>query len=373
MLQIAVASEIKKKYFHPMNVLFSSRIDAFKRPGGDTHHLLQTIEALKTQGVMGYTQENWPAECKPDLLHHFNLNRPELGIELIRLYPDVPLVIQAIFVDYSSVESQSESGMRRFLSRSFSPSTIEWLKEILRTLKAQRPLSSWRYLFLGHAKSVQKLLDYSSMVIGASRSELNRIARYYSLSEEKRVVLLPPIQTHYFDKIEAVRENKELLCVGRFEPLKNQLRLIQAVRNTDYSLTLVGRAAPNHKAYYIECRRQAGEKIVFIDHLDSKELKPLYEQSAAHILPSFFETTGLSTLEALACGCGAVVGRNAEVLEIFEGRAVSVDPLEVASIRKGIEMAIRENDKSREWAKSMADPKKLGEQLHTMYKQIRGQ
>ena len=199
-----------------MNVLFSSRIDAFKRPGGDTHHLLQTIEALKTQGVMGYTQENWPAERKPDLLHHFNLNRPELGIELIRQFPEVPLIIQSVFVDYSSVESQYESGLRRKLSRSFSPSNLEWLKEILRTLKAQRPIPSWPYLVLGHAKSVQKLLDHSRLVIGASRSELDRISHYYSLLEEKGVVLLPSIQPLYFNKIQAEREKKSLLCVGRF-------------------------------------------------------------------------------------------------------------------------------------------------------------
>ena len=356
-----------------MNVLFSSRIDAFKRPGGDTHHLLQTIEALKTQGVMGYTQENWPAERKPDLLHHFNLNRPELGIELIRQFPEVPLIIQAVFVDYSSVESQSESGLRRMISRSFSPSSLEWLKEILRTLKAQRPIPSWPYLVLGHAKSVQKLLDHSRLVIGASCSELDRISHYYSLLEEKGVVLLPSIQPLYFNKIQAEREKKSLLCVGRFEPLKNQLSLIQAVRNTDYTLTLVGKASPNHSRYYKECRRQAVGNVVFVDYLSAEELKPLYEQSAAHILPSFFETTGLSTLEALACGCGAVIGNNAEVLEIFSGRAVSVDPKEVTSIQKGIESAIQEGEKNREWAESVANPQRLGEQLFKMYKQILGQ
>ena len=68
-----------------------------------------------------------------------------------------------------------------------------------------------------------------------------------------------------------------------------------------------------------------------------------------------------------------MIGNNAEVLEIFSGRAVSVDPKEVTSIQKGIESAIQEGEKNREWAESVANPQRLGEQLFKMYKQILGQ
>jgi glycosyltransferase involved in cell wall biosynthesis len=132
-----------------------------------------------------------------------------------------------------------------------------------------------------------------------------------------------------------------VVMAARIEPLKNQLRLIQACAAISVPLTLVGTVHPHHRGYGAACRRVAGPKVRFVEHVSQEELASVFHQAAVHALPSWFETTGLSSLEAGLSGCALVVSERGYAAEYFKGDAEYCDPGSVASIRHAIEAAFR--------------------------------
>ena len=58
-----------------------------------------------------------------------------------------------------------------------------------------------------------------------------------------------------------------------------------------------------------------------------------------HVLPSWFETTGLSSLEAAAMGCNIVITNRGDAKEYFGESAFYCDPGSPESIRQAVEEA----------------------------------
>jgi glycosyltransferase involved in cell wall biosynthesis len=58
-----------------------------------------------------------------------------------------------------------------------------------------------------------------------------------------------------------------------------------------------------------------------------------------HILPSWFETTGLSSLEAAAMGCNVVITNRGDAKEYFKSEAWYCDPDSPQSIYDAVEAA----------------------------------
>jgi len=138
------------------------------------------------------------------------------------------------------------------------------------------------------------------------------------------------------------REKGLVLCAARIEGIKNQLNLIRAVEGSGLRLILIGAAAVNQRSYYEKCREAAGPTVIFIDAVPHEELAAYYRRAQVHALPSWFETTGLSSLEAAAMGCSIVITDKGDAKEYFGDQAVYCDPGSPASIRKALETAIRE-------------------------------
>ena len=101
-----------------------------------------------------------------------------------------------------------------------------------------------------------------------------------------------------------------VLCVARIEGIKNQYNLIRALNDTAYKLILIGDAAPNQKGYYRQCKKIAAANISFLDYLPQEQLVDHYAAAKVHVLPSWFEVCGLSSLEAAAMGCRLVITDN---------------------------------------------------------------
>jgi glycosyltransferase involved in cell wall biosynthesis len=119
---------------------------------------------------------------------------------------------------------------------------------------------------------------------------------------------------------------KGVLCVARLDPRKNQLRLIEAMRRMDIRLHLVGthQAFP---AYAAACRAAAGSDVEFSGFLTVGRLQDAYRAAQVHVLPSFFELPGLTSLDAAASGSAIVAGREGTAEEYFahEGHYCGTD------------------------------------------------
>jgi hypothetical protein len=93
---------------------------------------------------------------------------------------------------------------------------------------------------------------------------------------------------------------------------------------------------PNPEEYRELCRRYADENVRFIDALPKEELASAYAAAKVHALPGWFETPGLSTLEAAAAGCNVVSTDRGLAREYLEDMAWYCDPRSLESIREAV-------------------------------------
>jgi glycosyltransferase involved in cell wall biosynthesis len=136
-----------------------------------------------------------------------------------------------------------------------------------------------------------------------------------------------------------VGEEPYVLCVGRPEARKNQLLLCHAMRGVPRRLVLIGQVLPGNERLMEACRH-ALPSVVHLPHLEPAALADVYAAADVHVLASHYETTGLSTLEAMAAGTPVVVGRGPCVEEYFGGCGSFVDPKNVREIREAIVAAL---------------------------------
>jgi glycosyltransferase involved in cell wall biosynthesis len=114
---------------------------------------------------------------------------------------------------------------------------------------------------------------------------------------------------------------------------------------TDYTLLIIGDAAPNQKKYYQKCQDIAAPNIVFTGRLSQQEIAEIYKKAKVHVLPSWFETCGLSTLEAAAMGCNVVITDRGYTREYFGDDAFYCEPSDPASILKAVQEASQQETK----------------------------
>ena len=196
------------------------------------------------------------------------------------------------------------------------------------------------YLWSGHSKSVKKVLKGASLLLPNSENEYKRLLNRYGEARPYEIIpnAIDPSLFGNYD-MQPKRSHKSVLCVGRFEGLKNQLTLIRALNNTEFNLILVGKPATNQSKYFEQCRAIAENNISFIYDIMQDQLVDYYQNAYVHALPSWFETTGLSSLEAAASGCNIVVTSKGDTREYFEDMAFYCEPSSSESIYEAIKKA----------------------------------
>lgn len=321
-----------------MKVVIISRSTLFSSPGGDTTQIKETAKALRNFGVVvdiRLADETIDYEAY-DLIHFFNIIRPN---DIIRhtKQANLPFVVSTIFVDYQEFEKISRKGLAGLLNKILSANQIESIKAIARGIKKQEKFPMFRYLVQGHKRSVQEIIRRASVLLPNSNSEYQRLQRAYGI--DKRFVVVPNgIDTTKFFFKENIHRDI-VLCVARFEPLKNQLNLIRALKGTSYQLYLIGSASKNHSEYLQACKQEANENVHFVEHIKQEELVQYYQRAKVHVLASWFETTGLSSLEAAAIGCNLVITSKGDTTDYFKNNAFYCEPDDPVSIGAAINEA----------------------------------
>ena len=125
-------------------------------------------------------------------------------------------------------------------------------------------------------------------------------------------------------------EGDYVLAVGTLEPRKNLRRTIEAARRAGVELRIAGDRG------WGEVRPGLG----WLGRVGDEELARLYRGARCLVYPSLYEGFGIPVAEALACGTPVVTSRESATAEVAQGRAVLVDPTDVASIASGIEQAL---------------------------------
>ena len=323
-----------------MKVLFISRATLYKIKGGDTIQVLSTAKSLQQQGVtvdIKLCNEKIDYN-KYDLIHFFGIIRPADVLQHIYA-SQKPYVISTIYVDYAEFDRNVRKGFAGFLFKLLPADFIEYAKTIARAVINGENIISPQYLWMGHRKSIKKIIKASSFLLPNSDNEYKRLVAAYGIQHPYQVIPNAIDTTLFCNNENVQKDNNLVLCVGRIEGLKNQLNLIKALNGTAFQLFIIGTPTLNQPEYYKSCRKAAGDNVHFVEGITQQQLVQYYEKAKVHALPSWFETTGLSSLEAGAMGCNIVITDKGDTKEYFEQMAFYCDPSSPASIREAIEKA----------------------------------
>jgi len=353
-----------------MKIVFITRSTLYTVPGGDTQQVLQTARMLNSlQVVVDIILTNEKINYQQyDLLHFFNITRPADILKHIT-QSKKPFVVSAILIDYSFYDKQHRGGWTGKIFNALSADGIEYIKTIYRFVKGKDKLVSTNYLWKGQRRSIREILQKASCVFVQAEEEYWELVKKYNVLPAFELIY-NGVDTELFKPDHAVERQQNLvLCVARIEGIKNQYNLIKALSNTDYQLVLIGNAAPNQQRYYQQCKKIAGKNIRFIDHLPQQELAGYYAAAKIHILPSWFEICGLSSMEAAAMGCNIIITHNGYAKSYFKEDAFYCDPGQPESIYEAVQNAVAETkNKLQEKISNNYTWKKTAEQTLSVYK-----
>jgi glycosyltransferase involved in cell wall biosynthesis len=325
-----------------MNIAFITRSTLYTVPGGDTIQVLQTARFLRELGAgvdICLTDEKIEYS-RYDLFHYINITRPA-DMLFHTSKTNRPFVVSPVLVDYSEYDKHHRKGFSGFMLRRLSADRNEYVKTIARWLAKKDKMRSKAYLFKGQRKSIRYILEKAALLLPNSEAEYKRLEKEFGIKKEYSVVPNGIDNTLFSPDETIAKDDTFVLCAARIEGIKNQLNLIKALNNSRYTLLLVGSAAPNQQGYYEECRKTAARNIVFHDRVSQQELAAYYQKAKVHALPSWFETCGLSSLEAAAMGCNVAITEKGYTREYFGNDAFYCEPGDPQSIFNGIETAAK--------------------------------
>ncbi|HUZ61637.1 MAG TPA: glycosyltransferase family 4 protein [Hanamia sp.] len=339
-----------------MKVAFIARSSLHTSKGGDTIQILQTarhLEQLNIKVDIRLTDEKINYK-QYDLLHFFNLIRPSDIVPHIKR-TKIPFVVTPLLIDYSEYDRLYRKGISGQIFRHLSEDQIEYLKTILRWVKGQQKIKSLSYLFNGQRKSVNTIIQKAAMFLPNSEMEYQQLVQSYSSTPSYSIIPNGVDEGLFTLPVNKQKTKNMVLCVARIEGLKNQFNLILALNNSKFQLFIIGNAAINQMDYYMRCKKIAAANVHFIDHLPQEELINYYRDAKVHVLPSWFETCGLATLEAAAMGCNVVITNRGYASEYCNGYAFYCDPSSPSSILEAIDRASKDDNHTIFQKKIFAD------------------
>ncbi|MEM1445127.1 MAG: glycosyltransferase family 1 protein [Planctomycetota bacterium] len=142
-----------------------------------------------------------------------------------------------------------------------------------------------------------------------------------------------------------------LLCVGRFDPYKNAVGLVDAFARLPEPLQLifVGPLDPR----FPEAQQRVAElglddRVIFRGAVDDGELHALYAHAAALVMPSRYEGFGLPAIEAMHHGVPVVTSNAGSLPEIVGNAAVVTDATNLAALSAAIASVLNNETKKNQ-------------------------
>ena len=299
-------------------------------PGGHRVQFALTSDALRRLGVpLRTSTDPDPDMTDVDVVHGFGLS----GNQVARCRSIGPRV--AISTIYWGCDYRFKQPWRNQL-RSLPWAVFRGARLSRAVLRGHGEVV--RVSFTEARKELSSALAFAGadVLLPNARGEAEAISRDLGLSTPCHWVPNGVSPRAFPPGEESFEARRRVLYVGRIEPRKNQLGLIKAMDGSEIALTIVGPTHPDHLRYFDECRRRGRGRVEFLDPLPASELAALYRSARVHVLPSWFETTGLVSLEAALSGCNIVTTERGYAREYLGGHAWYCDPSDCRSIREAV-------------------------------------
>ncbi len=320
-----------------LSVFFAVRGDLSNCGGGDAVQTLATAAALEKIGVRVTISSDHTADLSAfDCVHLWHLERVhETYAHLVNARRfSKPTVLSTIY--YPPKGKPFVAG-RMFSFRSLKEDMKNRVR--LRRARCESERDAIRSALLkGWLACRRELLESAGVLLPNSRAEAEILSR--EASTGIRCIPVPnAIDTDACRSVlgEQTPSRREgIVCVGHFDPRKNQLALIRALKGAAISVTFIGAARRMHRRYYGRCRKLAGDDFHFAGRIDGVEVLRRLRSARLHVCPSRLETPGLANLEAAAMGCALVLPDCPPVREYFGTDATYFTPADAASLKSAV-------------------------------------
>ena len=376
-----------------MKVLMQSRFDLLVDRGGDTVQLLKTKEGLEKLGIsVDASTEFAPDLSGYDLVHLFNLKLVESTyLQFLNAKRQKrPVCFSTIYWHLTEEEERQFLSQRISAYGKFRVVYLQEVKEKLKKIGGLWPLFSWYTTRLktkryqptefyrlrkepGERKMQMEVLRGADVLLPNSKSEMSMIRDFYGV--EKDYIVVPNGVDLDFEHGDAGRFYAKyglrdfILCVARIEERKNQMSIMRALKDVAAPLVFIG---AQREPYFSRCRSEAGSNVHFLGHMDGMDLAGAYAAAKVHVSASWYETPGLSNLEAALAGRNLVVSVKGSTRDYFRDYVDYCEPNDIGSIREAVFRALirAESDELKNFVRARYTWDKAAEATLAAYQKV---
>ncbi len=341
-----------------MRVLFASNQAAAVMRGGVLTQALQTKQALEKLGVEIVLYDAWH-EFQPDdfdLVHIFTANMATYHLARAFKSHSMPIVISPVFFTRRSPGvARSVVSADKFTSR--------FMRGFWTDYGIIEEMCHWAEALLPNTTDEAKLFEE------AFRIPAQKITVVPNGVEERFAHAKPDL----FEKEYGIKNF--ILNVGHIGPgRKNVMRLIEALEQIDHDAAIIGRIEDTPEGRACLERARHNRRLLVVDTLphDSMLLASAYSACDVFVLPSQFETPGISALEAALAGAKIVITPFGGTKDYFKDNAVYIDPTSADDIAEGIKSALAKGKDTelRDRIKNEFIWDKVGEKTKQVYERV---
>ena len=143
---------------------------------------------------------------------------------------------------------------------------------------------------------------------------------------------------------------KIILWVGRPDPYKNLIRLIEAFAKLrkEHSLQAELRLVGPQDERYPEARQCAiglgvQDAVTWVGYVPDEQLIAEYQNADVFVLPSLYEGFGLPAVEAFACGTPVICSNKGSLPEVAGNAALQIQPDDVIGLAEAMKRVLTDD------------------------------
>ncbi len=173
-------------------------------------------------------------------------------------------------------------------------------------------------------KKFSEACKNADTIIATSQSTQNDVMHFYGIHANKIKVVYQSCNDLFLNggNIRADMSayhlpEKYILSVGTIEDRKNQMVILEAIKDMNVHLVLVGRQkAYSEKLKAFISENQMSDRIHWIEQITNESLLQVYKKAMAFVYPSFYEGFGIPILEAMAAGVPVIASQASSLPEV---------------------------------------------------------
>jgi glycosyltransferase involved in cell wall biosynthesis len=335
-----------------------NRPDAFQVMGGDTIQMMKTAQYLRKLGIhVDISLELVPKLDNYDIIHLMNITRVKFTYaQLINAKKQKKKVV------LSPIYWNTRKAFSAYLKNPLLDFNCLYLLRDLGKDYVSYLMNGGKFFFneVGELVYNKRL---ASIVLREVDSLLPNSQREFEVLENDFAEVFQNMGKNFFvvpngvdadifknpspDRfIEKYGISDFVLCVGRFGYRKNQLSLVRALKGLGINVVFIGHAPSSSsyygiknaidRLYYQKCKEEADSSFTFCNAIPHHELSSAYSACKVFALPSFYETPGLSALEAALSGANICITKEGSTQEYFLDLASYCDPYNLISIKNAV-------------------------------------